>query len=106
MTGLIRLVGVSAADFQAPPALLVRKLDVRLDLSIDEAFLTSLPGAAANALAQLQPMIDQGYITRSNGALRTQILFRGGQPTLNGKPFNPAAMRPGVPPVPRAPAPH
>jgi uncharacterized protein YdgA (DUF945 family) len=106
MTGLIRLVGVSAADFQAPPALLVRKLDVRLDLSIDEAFLTSLPGAAANALAQLQPMIDQGYITRSNGALRTQILFRGGQPTLNGKPFNPAAMRPGVPPVPGAPAPH
>jgi hypothetical protein len=24
-------------------------------------------------------MIDQGYITRANGALRTQILFRGGQ---------------------------
>ena len=45
-------------------------------------------------------MIDQGYITRSNGALHTQILFRGGQPTLNGKPFNPAAMRPAVPAPP------
>jgi uncharacterized protein YdgA (DUF945 family) len=93
VTGVVRLPGVSAADFEAP-ALLLRKLDVRLDLAIDEAFLSGLPGAAANVLTQLQPMIDQGYITRSNGALRTQILFRGGQATLNGKPFNPAAMRP------------
>jgi uncharacterized protein YdgA (DUF945 family) len=101
VTGVIRLVGVSAADFEAP-ALLLRKLDVRLDLAIDEAFLASLPGPGANALTQLQPMIDQGYITRANGALRTQILFRGGQPTLNGKPFNPASMRPATstPPVP------
>jgi uncharacterized protein YdgA (DUF945 family) len=99
MTGVIRLVGVSPGDFETP-ALLLRKLDVRLDIAIDEAFLASLPGAGANALAQLQPMIDQGYITRANGALRTQILFRGGQPTLNGKPFNPAAMRPAVSPSP------
>jgi uncharacterized protein YdgA (DUF945 family) len=98
VTGVIRLVGVSAADFDAP-ALLLRRLDVRLDVAIDEAFLSSLPGAGANALAQLQPMIDQGYLTRSNGALRTQLLFRGGQTTFNGKPFNPALMRPpqGVP---------
>jgi uncharacterized protein YdgA (DUF945 family) len=94
VTGLVRLIGVSAADFQGPPALLMGKLDVKLDLSIDEAFLMSLPGAAGSALTQLQPLIDQGYITRSNGVLRTQILFRGGQSTLNGKPFNPAALRP------------
>ena len=104
VTGVIRLVGVSAADFEAP-ALLLRRLDVRLDLAIDEAFLSSLPGAGANALTQLQPMIDQGYITRSNGALHTQILFRGGQPTFNGKPFNPAAMRPAVPAPPGGPPP-
>ena len=61
---------------------------------IDEAFLSSLPGAGANAVKQLQPMIDQGYITRSNGAMRTQILFREGQVTFNGKPFNPAAKQP------------
>lgn len=96
-TGVIRLVGVGAADFETP-ALLLRKLDVRLDIAIDEAFLSSLPGPGANALTQLQPMIDQGYITRANGALRTQILFRGGQPTFNGKPFNPSTMRPAVPP--------
>jgi uncharacterized protein YdgA (DUF945 family) len=96
VSGVIRLVGASAADFETP-ALLLRKLDVRLDLALDEAFLSSLPGAAANALTKLQPMIDQGYITRSNGALRTQILFRGGQPTFNGKPFNPAAMQPPAP---------
>ena len=106
VTGLIRLAGVGAADFQGPPALLLKKLDVRLDLSIDEAFLQSLPGAAANALTQLQPMIDQGYITRSNGALRTQILVRGGQSTFNGKPFNPAALRPAGPAFPATPPPH
>jgi uncharacterized protein YdgA (DUF945 family) len=103
VTGLVRLVGVSAADFQGPPALLMGKLDVRLDISIDEAFLKSLPGAAANALTQLQPMIDQGYIARSNGALHTQIMFHGGQPTLNGKPFNPAALRPAAQPSPGGP---
>jgi uncharacterized protein YdgA (DUF945 family) len=102
VTGVIRLVGVEAADFETP-ALLLRKLDLRLDIAIDEAFLSSLPGPAANALTQLQPMIDQGYITRANGALRTQILFRGGQPAFNGKPFNPAAMRPAVPPPPAGP---
>jgi uncharacterized protein YdgA (DUF945 family) len=89
ITGVIRLVGASAADFDAP-AMLLRKLDVRLDVAIDEAFLSSLPGAGANALALLQPMMDQGYIARTNGTLRTQILFRGGQPSFNGKPFNPA----------------
>jgi uncharacterized protein YdgA (DUF945 family) len=94
VTGLVRLVGFSAADFQGPPALLMGKLDVKLDLSIDEAFLKSLPGAAASALTQLQPLIDQGYVTRSNGGLHSQFLFRAGQLTLNGKPFNPAALRP------------
>lgn len=98
MTGAIRLIGLSAGDLDAP-AVLLSKLDIRLDLVIDEALLSSLPGAAANALAQLQPMIDQGYITRSNGALRMQMLFRAGQTTFNGKPFNPAVMQPprGVP---------
>ncbi len=98
-TGFIRLVDVSAADFEAP-ALLLRRLDVRLDIAMDEAFLSSLPGAGANVLAQLQPMVDQGYIARSNGALRTQILAHAGQPTFNGKLFNPAAIRPAVAPPP------
>ena len=83
--------------------MLLRKLDVRLDIAIDETFLSSLPGPRANTLTQLQPMIDQGYITRANGALHTQILFRGGQATFDGKPFNPSAMRPAVPPPPGGP---
>jgi uncharacterized protein YdgA (DUF945 family) len=100
MTGVIRLFGVSAADFESP-AVLLGKVDVRLDITIDEAFLSTLPGPGANALSRLQPMVDQGYITLANGTLRTEILVRAGQPTFNGKPFNPAAMRPAVPP-PRA----
>jgi uncharacterized protein YdgA (DUF945 family) len=99
VTGVIRLVGASVADFDVP-ARLLGKLDVHLDVAIDEAFLAGLPGSGANALAQMQPMIDQGYITRLNGALRTQILFRGGQTTFNGKPFNPAAVQPAVTPPP------
>jgi uncharacterized protein YdgA (DUF945 family) len=102
VSGVIRLVDVGAADFDTP-ALLLRKLDVRLDIAIDEAFLASLPGAGANALTQLQPMIDQGYLERANGSLRTQILFRGGPPSLNGKPFNPAAMRPAASQPPGGP---
>ena len=104
LTGVIRLVDVSAADFD-PPAKLLSKLDARFDLAIDEAFLSSLPGAGANAVTQLQPMIDQGYMTRSNGAIRTQILFRAGQCTFNGKPFNAAAMQPAVKAPPGKPSP-
>lgn len=98
VTGAIHLVGVSASDLDAP-ALLISKLDVRLDVAIDEAFLTSLPGAGASAMTRLQPMVDQGYITRANGALRTRIVFQRGQTTLNGKPFSPAAMLPPGSPV-------
>jgi uncharacterized protein YdgA (DUF945 family) len=97
ITGVIRLVGASAADFEMP-AMLLRKLDVRLEVAIDEAFLSNLPGAGANALTLLRPMIDQGYIARANGTLRTQILFREGQPSLNGKPFNRAASNAVRPP--------
>jgi uncharacterized protein YdgA (DUF945 family) len=95
VTGAMHLVGFSASDLDTP-ALLIPKLDLRLDLAIDEAFLTSLPGAGTAALTQMQAMVDQGYMTRANGTLRTQLIFRGGQSTLNGKPFSSAAMRPAM----------
>jgi uncharacterized protein YdgA (DUF945 family) len=101
LAGAIRFVGVSAADLDTPP-LIVQKVDAHFDLAIDEAFLSSLPGAGASAVERLQPMIDQGYMERSNGVLHTQIVFRGGRATLNGKAFNPAAMRPAGPPAPAA----
>lgn len=94
VSGAIRLTGLNAADLEVPGRM-VSKLDVRLDIAIDEAFLASLPSAGATALTRLQPMVDQGYVTRANGALHTQVLFRGGSLSLNGKPFNPAAARPG-----------
>jgi uncharacterized protein YdgA (DUF945 family) len=103
LTGVIRLSGVGAADIETP-ALILQKLDARFDLSIDDAFLASLPGAGASASERLQPMIDQGYLERSNGTLHTQIIFRGGRMTVNGKTFNPAALRPATP-SPLAPAP-
>lgn len=94
MTGAIHLAGFSASDLDAP-MLLIPKLDVRLDTEIDESFLASLPGVGADALTKLQPMIDQGFVTRANGTLRTQLLFQRGQLTFNGKPFSPGGMTPG-----------
>ena len=91
LTGVVNLVGVSAADFDAP-AQLLHRLNVHLDLTLDEAFLSSLPGPGAHVMTQLQPMVDQGYITRAKGALHTQILIREGLTTLNGKSFNAGAM--------------
>jgi uncharacterized protein YdgA (DUF945 family) len=104
LTGVVNLVGVSAADFDAP-AQLLHRLNVRLDLTLDDAFLSTLPGPGANLMTQLQPMVDQGYIARSNGALHTQILIREGVATLNGKPFNAAAMGSAVTAPPPGPPP-
>jgi uncharacterized protein YdgA (DUF945 family) len=104
VSGVIRLPGATPADLDVP-LLLLQKLDARIELSVDEAFLATLPGAAANGLAQLQPLIDQGYLTRANGALHTQFVFHGGLPTLNGKPVNPSMMRPSAAPPATLPAP-
>jgi uncharacterized protein YdgA (DUF945 family) len=40
----------------------------------------------------LQPLTGQGYVTRADGQLSAKIAFSKGQLTVNGQPFNPAAM--------------
>jgi uncharacterized protein YdgA (DUF945 family) len=50
--------------------------------------------AMANALfdQQLTTFVDQGLVSRTNGQLTVKAAFSKGQLTVNGQPFNPAAM--------------
>jgi uncharacterized protein YdgA (DUF945 family) len=104
LTGGLRLHDFSAADI-APGAdrtLLVQKVDIDLDFSCDEAFLKTLPGAGASLEPQLQTFVQQGLATLDNGKFHTKVLFRQGQATFNGKPFQAGAgaTGPGAPPGP------
>jgi uncharacterized protein YdgA (DUF945 family) len=90
MSGLIKFRGLAAEDFDSAAGMkgLINKIDADVDASIDEAFLTSLPGGAAST-ARLQPLVSQGLATLDGDKFRTKIGFHGGQATFNGRPFGP-----------------
>jgi uncharacterized protein YdgA (DUF945 family) len=103
--GGMRLHNFVAADVApgADPKLLLKKIEINLDFSCDEAFLKTLPGAGATLGAQLQSFVQQGLATLDNGKYHTKIVFDQGQATFNGKPFLPGmggAAPPGAAPVP------
>jgi uncharacterized protein YdgA (DUF945 family) len=100
LTGWVRLSDLASTDSAAgaDPAAVMQKLDVELDLTLDDAMLKHFPGAGENADARIQVLTDQGLVTRENGKVRTKILFHHGQTTFNGKVF-----RPPGPPAPAAP---
>jgi uncharacterized protein YdgA (DUF945 family) len=115
ITGVIRWPGLTSADFSpAAGGAALGKLDITIKVTLDEAFLKSLPGSS-DIDSKLQPMIDQGFLKRSAGALHSEIRMAGGVTTVNGKPFNAGALAPGglaprspnTPPAlsPRAPGP-
>jgi uncharacterized protein YdgA (DUF945 family) len=99
LKGLVGLRGVTSADFAdgADAKVLLAKLDMDLDLTLDDALLQSIPGGP-NGEKQLQSLVDQGLVTHDNGSFHTAILFRHGQMTFNGKPFQPG-IAPAAPPV-------
>lgn len=47
---------------------------------------------------QIAALAEQGYIQRDGAMARSKLEFRNAQFTVNGKPFNPAAMRAQGPP--------
>ena len=59
--------------------------------------------------AQLAAFAQQGYITRGNGLVKSKIEYRDGKLSVNGKPFDPAAMGGAgaavAEPMPEAPPP-
>jgi uncharacterized protein YdgA (DUF945 family) len=112
LKGVVRLRDVTSADFAegADAKAFMAKLDLDLDLTLDEALLQSLPGGT-NGDKQLQSLSDQGLLTHDNGKFHTAIVFRHGQMTFNGKPFQPGVAPPSPPvsppvsPPPVAPRP-
>ena len=109
------LPGVNPAAFDNPPALLA-VLDAGANLRIPEGLLRLLAAKQVEASliaargeapddAEVQEnarmMLDmqlgqfeqQGLLTRADGMVRSTLAFKNGQLTVNGKPFNPMAMR-------------
>jgi uncharacterized protein YdgA (DUF945 family) len=92
ISGLIKFQGLVAEDFDNAAGMkaLINKIDADVDVSIDEAFLSSLPGGASS-VGRLQPLVSQGLATHDAGKFHTKIGFHGGQTTFNNKPFGPPA---------------
>jgi uncharacterized protein YdgA (DUF945 family) len=92
ISGSIKFKQLVAGDFDgdAGAKALIKKVDVDLDVSIDDAFLNSLPGGQSST-ARLQPFVSQGLATHDNGKFHTIVGFHDGQTTFNGKTFGPPA---------------
>jgi uncharacterized protein YdgA (DUF945 family) len=90
ISGSIKFKQLVAGDFDgdAGAKALIKKVDVDLDVSIDDAFLNSLPGGQSST-ARLQPFVSQGLATHDNGKFHTIVGFHDGQMTFNGKTFGP-----------------
>ena len=39
-------------------------------------------------------LTEQGYLERDQGLIKTSMMLKDGQFTVNGKPFNPTALQP------------
>lgn len=109
LNGTVRLPGTVPADFAGGAAThaLLQKLEANLDLTIEDAFLNSLPGIAASVQPRLQPLVDQGLFTHDNGKFHTKIVIHDGQATFDGQPLHaggmvppPGTASPGTPPRP------
>jgi uncharacterized protein YdgA (DUF945 family) len=88
--GSIKFKPLVAGDFDgdAGAKALIKKVDVDLDVTIDDAFLASLPGGQSSG-ARLQPFVSQGLATHNGGKFHTTVGFHDGQATFNGKTFGP-----------------
>jgi uncharacterized protein YdgA (DUF945 family) len=103
LSGVIRVHDVVPSDFDDPAQQknIFQKLDVDLELTLDEAFLKALPGGGGQFAPQLQSLVQQGLLTYENGQYHTKFLFHHGTATFNGKPMGqvpqPASLGPPIP---------
>ncbi|HMV52561.1 MAG TPA: YdgA family protein [Rhodocyclaceae bacterium] len=89
----------AAADIQLPEALLGTLAASRMPGGTEAADDPETAAMQAQMLEQqLAGLAGQGLVTREGGQVKSKIEFRGGQLTVNGKPFNPFGMGGAMPP--------
>src|SRR5688572_4265442 len=100
--GVLRLPGVTEADFAAGALGLLAKLEAEFTVEVAQKLLEKLPNGATGAgLA-----VDQGFAKRDGDQLTSRIEFRQGELTVNGKPLPIPGLGPPPPePLPQEPVP-
>jgi uncharacterized protein YdgA (DUF945 family) len=114
ISGRVRLKDFERGDLMAGGPALLSKLDVVMDIWLDQGLLekdwsAAVPQPAAAAedgtgagpaagptriegmQAQIALMAEQGYVKRNGDRLESRVEFRDGTLTVNGKPMGPAA---------------
>jgi uncharacterized protein YdgA (DUF945 family) len=98
----VKLNDVRAEDF-ARLWVLFAKLDAAADLALPIPLVTALAASDAEDETEAEErgelveqaiarFVELGYATADDGIFRSRFAFRGGQTSLNDKPFNPLAM--------------
>jgi len=112
LSARVKFIGGSLEEL-ANPMMLLRKLDAKGELSLPEEMIVNLlrtpPFAdrmVQNGLtpeeistrgeasvqrfqAQVAMLTEQGYLERDQGLIKTSMMLKDGQLTVNGKPFSP-----------------
>jgi uncharacterized protein YdgA (DUF945 family) len=102
----VKLIDAKPEDF-ANLFMLIGKLDAGADIMLPEALLAEAGAARAQTdeekamqrevfAAQIEAFSGQGYVTREGGLVKSKIAFKNGELTVNGKPYDPAAMGGGA----------
>lgn len=94
----VKLAGIQPDDFSNAFAL-IGKIDASGEAALPRALLTEWVGdgdetspESMRVTAQLDALAAQGLLNLDAGMVKSTLVFRQGQLTINGKPFNPLAL--------------
>jgi uncharacterized protein YdgA (DUF945 family) len=92
--GAVHLPGLDLGDLALPLAAM-KKADGEFEVYVDDGALKYLPGGAAALEAELAALATDGAVRRESGHTTTTLRLRGGEVTLNDRPFGaPLGQRP------------
>jgi uncharacterized protein YdgA (DUF945 family) len=81
ITGVIRLKGATAQDFETGALSLIPKIDADITIEVAQKLIDKVPNGGAGA----GMAVDQGYAKRQGEKLVSRIEFKAGQLKINGK---------------------
>src|SRR5688572_26533005 len=81
ITGVIRLKGATAQDFETGALSLIPKIDADITIEVAQKLIDKVPNGGAGA----GMAVDQGYARRQGEKLVSRIEFKAGQLKINGK---------------------